>query len=657
MFGTEMQPANAERRGPGHLAWIVAPIAVLVLWYVLRGTGPCDDEYIAWRYARNLAQGAGLVFNTGERVEGFTCPLWVLGCAGALKLGLPLLAFTSAAALLSVLAASWAALVARGRQRRESDAWCALSIALCVPLAYHGAQGLGTALAAALVAGWYVFLRRERGEVAGLFLGAATLLRPELLVLLPFHAFAARSARAWIAAALLPLAWLWVRHASFGEWLPNTYYVKKLPLLADLRYGASYLWQATLDTGIGLLLLLLVLARPKGRAAKAALAGAIAVSAGVVWVGGDYMFLARFLVPLVPLVLLLCADALGELESTSRVRVRLAWLALLALQLWPIVRLRELELSQQYYEQRWIAIGKQLAERAPAGWKLATSPIGAIGWYSRLPIVDMLGITNAGLRAVEPDLAIDLKGHQRHDAHWVLAQQPDGIVLGNGISPRGERSLDVNAWEKELYLDPAFQRDYEARTLPIPGQTSLVYFQRRAGTPLVDLHWPLPARWKQETLPFPLEFAPAIARKGREELRFMPGFFTPGAPDFWSYDFVWWLEDAPAFDGPGLSAALLEYFRGLAQTVGQGKYVFDPQHFRAELVLQGSGAERVVCGDVQSYDPFATGAQLTLHVEARLLRCPREGRNALLFLVSPKPKDDPVWAELRSCAAGWRCPD
>jgi hypothetical protein len=38
-----------------------------------------DDAMISMRYAKNLAHGAGLVWNpNGERVEGFTNPLWVL---------------------------------------------------------------------------------------------------------------------------------------------------------------------------------------------------------------------------------------------------------------------------------------------------------------------------------------------------------------------------------------------------------------------------------------------------------------------------------------------------------------------------------------------------------------------------------------------------
>src|SRR5262249_43827913 len=43
-----------------------------------------DDAFISFRYALNLARGQGLVFNPGERVEGYTNFLWtVLLAAGA----------------------------------------------------------------------------------------------------------------------------------------------------------------------------------------------------------------------------------------------------------------------------------------------------------------------------------------------------------------------------------------------------------------------------------------------------------------------------------------------------------------------------------------------------------------------------------------------
>src|SRR5712691_5735063 len=46
-----------------------------------------DDSFISFRYARNLVQGRGLVYNVGEYVEGYTNLLWTLLMAGGMALG------------------------------------------------------------------------------------------------------------------------------------------------------------------------------------------------------------------------------------------------------------------------------------------------------------------------------------------------------------------------------------------------------------------------------------------------------------------------------------------------------------------------------------------------------------------------------------------
>ena len=38
----------------------------------------CDDAFITFRYAKNLVDGHGLIFNIGERVEGYTSFLWTM---------------------------------------------------------------------------------------------------------------------------------------------------------------------------------------------------------------------------------------------------------------------------------------------------------------------------------------------------------------------------------------------------------------------------------------------------------------------------------------------------------------------------------------------------------------------------------------------------
>jgi len=167
--------------------------------------------------------------------------------------------------------------------------------------------------------------------------------------------------------------------------------------------------------------------------------------------------------------------------------------------------------------------------------------------------------------------------------------------------------------------------------------------------------WPVPDGWTPETIPFPLGFAPGLPYHGLEELRFAPGFSKPDAATFWTYAFVWWLEDPPALDAPVISAVLREYYAGLALAVGQDKYPMDPERFRVELAARTEGGRPILVGQVYSYDPFITGDPIVLNLEARLRDCSRGGHRAITFLISPKPFGDPVWDDLHACESALRC--
>jgi len=57
-------------------------LAIIALILFTKRTWVGEDAFIFFRYVDNLINGHGLVFNIGERVEGFTSPLWVFFLAG-----------------------------------------------------------------------------------------------------------------------------------------------------------------------------------------------------------------------------------------------------------------------------------------------------------------------------------------------------------------------------------------------------------------------------------------------------------------------------------------------------------------------------------------------------------------------------------------------
>ena len=61
--------------------------AVLGILFAYSIAWTCDDAWISFRYARNFVEGLGLVFNPGERVEGYTNFSWTLLAALGIHLG------------------------------------------------------------------------------------------------------------------------------------------------------------------------------------------------------------------------------------------------------------------------------------------------------------------------------------------------------------------------------------------------------------------------------------------------------------------------------------------------------------------------------------------------------------------------------------------
>jgi hypothetical protein len=477
-----------RRRLPSLLC---AAAAALHAW-TFAGAGPLDDEFILYRYAENLIAGHGLVFQAGERVEGYTQPLWLLLLAAARALGAAPIATTRvlgaacAAGAVYAVGAAW-----RARFGRVPAP--AILLAASPALAFHAVGGLGTPLLALCLCAWLAAYVRdeERGRASwwpAIWMGLAGLSRPETVVFLaPYLAVEAqrrRLSRAW--PAVLPLAaWTVFRLAYYGRWLPVTYHMKKLPLGADLALGARYLGTATLETGA---LVALALAawwawrRPValGRAVWVAIAGCVLHAAYVLSVGGDYMTFARFEVPVLGLLYLgACVAVRGMLLGRPGAAAAVLAAAVLALQWMQLGPRREVFELLRANEARWIAVGRALGERAAPGTSVATSAVGAIGYYSGLEIVDTLGRTNDALWRVEPDLEIGMKSHQRTDADWVFAQRPDVVLINGGREIEAAGRLVPFAWEVPLLQHPALE-EYRWMAMPVEGGKPLRFFLRPA---------------------------------------------------------------------------------------------------------------------------------------------------------------------------------
>jgi tetratricopeptide (TPR) repeat protein len=323
-----------------------------------------DDAFISFRYARNLADGFGLVFNPGfERVEGYTNFLWVLILAAFDVIGI---APERIANVLSTLCgvAIWWAVYRYCRRRADRPVWIAVLplflLAGTRSFAVWCTSGLETKLFEMLaVLGVLTALDEidaaraggpERWTRSSLLLALACLTRPDG-VLIAGCVFATRflldwrrtraagtSLRAMLRGAaifaLLVGGHLVFRRAYYDDWVPNTYYAK---VGGDtwIEMGLRYLLTFAIEYGVVFWLPLLaasvVTLRREGRAHHGLLFAAAVLphAMSLVAIGGDH-FEYRPLDLYFPFAYILIADGASALLARTRPATRLAAAGLLA---------------------------------------------------------------------------------------------------------------------------------------------------------------------------------------------------------------------------------------------------------------------------------------------------------------------------------------
>lgn len=495
---THPQPVSAF----GYMvAWMLAAAAGLHVLSLL-GVVPVDDDYIVYRYARNWVEHGVYAFNLSEGpTDGVTTPLWFLIAAMGVALGVApelwSLAWGGAAMVLTVLL--------MGRVGRHllpaSWAWLPAALfALSPAAAWHARAGLGTlpmALALAFALDRLVACRdgRVRPWQVGGALAVAVLFRLEGALVVLGAAVALRRSMTtfWPAIALPAIAmalvctWRW---AAFGHLLPASGALKALPLAHELQYGSKYLVRSMVEGGAALWLMVSAVAMcsrsmsrfepkddpprdhagghprsPDGGSSAGSIRAFLGWSSAlalafVLVVGGDWMVYSRLMVPFLPLALVGACLGLARWRGVDALR----WVgaaALLVGTAWGFAARPQAVFENRFFERWWLDVGSALKGRAAPGAKIALSPIGAIGWASELPIVDILGLTHGAFLDLPPDLeGVGVKGHHRHSADWVFEQRPDYIVLGNGVVQPGTGQVSVNPWEADIVLDPRFQAAY-----------------------------------------------------------------------------------------------------------------------------------------------------------------------------------------------------
>lgn len=444
-----------------------------------------DDAMVSMAYARNVAEGHGLVWSTnGRPVEGFTNPLWTASMVLVNMAPLPLRHRSLLVQLGGLVLIG--ALVVRIRgllrehfavDREGMFGWlpAAVLVSFQLTFVYWTLMGMETGLQAvlAVLAIHYaydiVFAQKYRYLALFTVCAAAYLLRMDMalfvIVTLAWVAahggFRWRARHHWLRGAAIfvgiVVAYQFFRLLYFGEWLPNTYYLKLggVPLMLRLTRGAVKLFFSLRENLILALLFAVAVLGSPGRRSRVLLPAFLLVTymGYSVWVGGDAWELPdinmpfnRFIAFLLPLAFIVINDLLIRLaRSTGTVRRRSTAVAGTALLLllsnglvlspragenWRRILLLDRPL---FVESHALVLSnvKQLQALVAPGAEVVTYWAGIPAFFSRYRLIDAQGYADSHIahRALQPEIhwTAYTPGHMKRDPLYLIARRPDAF--------------------------------------------------------------------------------------------------------------------------------------------------------------------------------------------------------------------------------------
>lgn len=478
--------------------------SVLLIWHIHRlPVIVVDDAFISFRYARNLVEGHGLVFNTSERVEGYSNPLWVLLMAGGMKCGIDPVALArmlgTACAVLTLLVTTVFA-----RRLMHSSilaAAVALILACSTALCASSVNGLETALYMLLMTCGIACAATDRLASASVLLGLAAMTRPEGAVVLVVCAGLFMLVRRpkvnsltvrhlVLPGGIILVAMLAFRLAYYGHLQANSVVAKGAMLTMLGRtptrhwleiifnsQGLSYVGGFLLYTFglVACFALVPLLRRHVERWASLLLFATVVVSMIVaVYNFGDWMTAYRLLTPYLPILTILVVWGMSLTLKAVPQRLGPGLKYCLALTMVCVVINSALRQFQRHPPEPFTNPDIELAATLSASRQpkllAATDVLGRLGYYAaNVPIIDMGGLTDAYIaRHGKPS-----PPYGKSDFDYVLSRRPHFIM--NNVRSAWARRINQTA-----FVDQYWWMDYPPWSSPVDhaSQPRFVFVQR-----------------------------------------------------------------------------------------------------------------------------------------------------------------------------------
>ena len=487
----------------------ILPIILLITHEYLFRNNFHDDVFISLTFAKNLGQGFGFVHNQGLRVEGFSSFLWIILLAPLQTLKLDLLITARIfGCIVSIFTLLMTAILSKeilGRENKIAIMAVMLIISLNSSFAFWGISGMETPLFSLLFVSAVLLLIIEiRKESKFIFSGFLFFLlcitRPEGIIIglatlcwLLIVRFIHKSDLTnkwlinWALTFIIPcLIFFLARYLYFGHWFPTPVYAKSnAPLFRQVLWGLQYLFGYANFSGSLLLLIALCVSFFYTRFSS--MKGLIVFLtlfyvAFIIGSGGDWMQFYRFFAVLVPFLAILLVSLLADIaEQFLKNKIKLGYSLVLTI----IISLLVLSLLTTF-DSIYVHPKLELSGKSPIinevnfikkygkpSDVVAVVDAGAIGYYTDLYILDMVGLLDEHIAHLKSNYSVDFVptynlGFGKWDVEYVLSKDPAFIqmhLLGDVLTLKnGEYKTD---WlGTDLLLDnPKFKQHYVLKNI------------------------------------------------------------------------------------------------------------------------------------------------------------------------------------------------
>jgi arabinofuranosyltransferase len=487
-----------------------------------------DDAYIFFRYAENIANGYGFVWNIGELpVEGFTSFLYLVILVLVkfftidLELFSILFGIISSALTLYIAYLIYDHLYSKNLNHPSANLITVIILALSPAYTYWSGAGMETSFYSMfLLLTIYLFLKLSDKSRYSLLIGALF----GILCIIRFEAVLFFAAALYYLmkekSSLLKIKinrnailfaigftvlfgsyFIW-RWSYFGYFFPNTFYAKTGGGVQQIAGGFLYIIKALrLFYGFAWIPLIIVFLffRRNMFSEKSIFLFVIGLVSLVttILLGGDHFHLGRFVLPVLPLLFIFFPPAIDRMLSAKikylnlKPKYRVAVLLIIVISLLaakPVYResfkgLQNLldgkkEIIAVYdksaeeeiidWQHGFIIMGKSLKHIASKDDYIAAVPIGAIGYFSKMNVIDMVGIVDPVIAHKEfssEDVSKWTAGHTKGDGKYILSRNPEYIQLTDYLTRKPlekphPRSLQFSS-VTEIWNSGEFHGNYE----------------------------------------------------------------------------------------------------------------------------------------------------------------------------------------------------